>query len=82
MSANRGFLGNGHFKAANKWLGERYGPEGEVDWCSVANPNPPSTAPPAASTPTAARSEPPSSPAPVTTDIEDADQQEEELEFA
>lgn len=45
MSANRGFLGNGHFKSANKWLAERYGPEGEVDWCSVANPNPPSVTP-------------------------------------
>ncbi|GAW01980.1 uracil-DNA glycosylase [Lentinula edodes] len=32
-SAHRGFLGNGHFKAANSWLEEKYGPEGPVDWC-------------------------------------------------
>ncbi|KAE9408408.1 uracil-DNA glycosylase [Gymnopus androsaceus JB14] len=33
-SAHRGFLGNGHFKAANDWLEKRYGPsEGPVDWC-------------------------------------------------
>ncbi|KAJ4463419.1 uracil-DNA glycosylase [Lentinula edodes] len=32
-SAHRGFLGNGHFRAANTWLEEKYGPEGPVDWC-------------------------------------------------
>ncbi|KII89233.1 hypothetical protein PLICRDRAFT_109871 [Plicaturopsis crispa FD-325 SS-3] len=32
LSAYRGFLGNGHFKLANEWLRERYGPDGEVDW--------------------------------------------------
>ncbi|KZV62103.1 uracil-DNA glycosylase [Peniophora sp. CONT] len=62
MSANRGFLGNGHFKSANKWLAERYGPEGEVDWCSVANPNPPSAAP-STSAPAQASS-PPREPSP------------------
>ncbi|KAF8623690.1 hypothetical protein AX17_007388 [Amanita inopinata Kibby_2008] len=30
-----GFLGNGHFKAANKWLEEKYGAEGRVDWCNL-----------------------------------------------
>ncbi|KAJ4480081.1 uracil-DNA glycosylase-like protein [Lentinula aciculospora] len=32
-SAHRGFLGNGHFKAANDWLERKYGPDGCVDWC-------------------------------------------------
>jgi len=31
------FIGNNHFKLANEWLQERYGPEGEVDW-TVLNP--------------------------------------------
>jgi len=35
LSAYKGFLGNGHFKAANKWLEERYGAEGKVDWCTL-----------------------------------------------
>ena len=26
------FIGNNHFKLANEWLREKYGPEGEVDW--------------------------------------------------
>ncbi|KAJ3770811.1 uracil-DNA glycosylase-like protein [Lentinula raphanica] len=34
-SAHRGFLGNGHFKAANDWLEEKYGPDGRVDWCRI-----------------------------------------------
>ncbi|KAJ3990150.1 uracil-DNA glycosylase-like protein [Lentinula detonsa] len=34
-SAHRGFLGNGHFKAANDWLEEKYGPDGRVDWCKL-----------------------------------------------
>ncbi|KAL0954642.1 hypothetical protein HGRIS_003595 [Hohenbuehelia grisea] len=34
-SANRGFLGNGHFKAANEWLESKYGPDGRVDWCCL-----------------------------------------------
>ncbi|KAL1659922.1 uracil-DNA glycosylase-like protein [Schizophyllum commune] len=32
-----GFVGNGHFKKANAWLEERYGPAGTVDWCAVQN---------------------------------------------
>nr|XP_018259892.1 uracil-DNA glycosylase [Kwoniella dejecticola CBS 10117]OBR82050.1 uracil-DNA glycosylase [Kwoniella dejecticola CBS 10117] len=32
LSANRGFLGNNHFKKANEWLQVKYGPEGGIDW--------------------------------------------------
>lgn len=32
LSAHRGFLGNGHFLAANKWLEQQYGPGGGIDW--------------------------------------------------
>lgn len=34
LSANRGpgFVNCGHFRKANEWLIERYGPEGEIDW--------------------------------------------------
>lgn len=32
LSAHRGFLGNSHFAKANKWLSERYGEDGVVDW--------------------------------------------------
>lgn len=32
LSASRGFFDCGHFKKANAWLRERYGPEGEIDW--------------------------------------------------
>ncbi|KAH7884670.1 uracil-DNA glycosylase-like protein [Phlebopus sp. FC_14] len=35
FSANKGFLGNGHFKAANDWLEKKYGPEGKVNWCQL-----------------------------------------------
>ncbi|KIP08062.1 hypothetical protein PHLGIDRAFT_29787 [Phlebiopsis gigantea 11061_1 CR5-6] len=35
LSASRGFLGNGHFKKANEWLEEKYGPGGCVDWCTL-----------------------------------------------
>ncbi|KXN91672.1 Uracil-DNA glycosylase [Leucoagaricus sp. SymC.cos] len=35
LSANRGFIGNGHFKEANKWLEEKYGADGRVDWCNL-----------------------------------------------
>ncbi|TFK98679.1 uracil-DNA glycosylase [Pterulicium gracile] len=35
LSAHRGFLGNGHFKKANEWLEQRYGPEAKVDWCHL-----------------------------------------------
>ncbi|KAF9223469.1 uracil-DNA glycosylase [Gyrodon lividus] len=37
LSANKGFLGNGHFKAANDWLEKKYGPEGKVSWCQLDN---------------------------------------------
>jgi len=36
LSAHRGFLGNGHFKAANDWLEQKYGQDSKVDWCSLA----------------------------------------------
>lgn len=32
LSASKGFLGNGHFKAANEWLEEEYGDDGPIDW--------------------------------------------------
>ncbi|WVN89639.1 uracil-DNA glycosylase [Cryptococcus depauperatus CBS 7841] len=32
LSASRGFFGNGHFKKANTWLEQRYGPGGGIDW--------------------------------------------------
>ncbi|KAI0925887.1 hypothetical protein AcV5_008497 [Taiwanofungus camphoratus] len=35
FSANRGFLGNGHFKKANDWLEQKYGQDGCVDWCKL-----------------------------------------------
>ncbi|KAF8842065.1 uracil-DNA glycosylase [Paxillus ammoniavirescens] len=35
LSANKGFLGNGHFQAANDWLEKKYGPEGKVSWCQL-----------------------------------------------
>ncbi|KAG0708203.1 uracil-DNA glycosylase-like protein [Suillus ampliporus] len=35
FSAHKGFLGNGHFKAANGWLEKKYGPDGRVDWCNL-----------------------------------------------
>ncbi|KAJ8582736.1 uracil-DNA glycosylase [Rhizopogon salebrosus TDB-379] len=35
FSAHKGFLGNGHFKAANNWLGKKYGPDGRVNWCDL-----------------------------------------------
>ncbi|KAG9315262.1 uracil-DNA glycosylase-like protein [Chiua virens] len=35
LSANKGFLGNGHFKAANDWLEKKYGAEGKVNWCQL-----------------------------------------------
>ncbi|KAK8850427.1 uracil-DNA glycosylase [Kwoniella newhampshirensis] len=35
LSANRGFLGNGHFVKANQWLEKRYGAEGGIDWKSL-----------------------------------------------
>ncbi|KAG7451075.1 uracil-DNA glycosylase [Guyanagaster necrorhizus] len=35
FSAHKGFLGNGHFKAANEWLERKYGSDGIVDWCTL-----------------------------------------------
>jgi uracil-DNA glycosylase len=35
LSASRGFIGNQHFKKANEWLEERYGPGGGIDWDSL-----------------------------------------------
>ncbi|KAH9856542.1 uracil-DNA glycosylase [Lenzites betulinus] len=35
LSAHRGFMGNGHFKQANEWLEEKYGPDGCVDWTKL-----------------------------------------------
>lgn len=35
LSASRGFFDCGHFRKANKWLVERYGPEGEIDWALI-----------------------------------------------
>jgi uracil-DNA glycosylase len=35
LSAARGFFTCGHFRKANDWLEERYGPEGRVDWSLV-----------------------------------------------
>ncbi|KAG5975525.1 hypothetical protein E4U58_000722 [Claviceps cyperi] len=35
LSASRGFFDCGHFKAANAWLIERYGQDGEIDWALI-----------------------------------------------
>ncbi len=35
LSAHRGFLGNGHFKRANDWLAQRYGPDGTINWSDL-----------------------------------------------
>ncbi|KAH7911348.1 uracil-DNA glycosylase-like protein [Hygrophoropsis aurantiaca] len=35
FSAHKGFLGNGHFKAANEWLEMKYGPDSKVNWCQL-----------------------------------------------
>ncbi|KAL2270203.1 hypothetical protein VTJ83DRAFT_2387 [Remersonia thermophila] len=35
LSAARGFFTCGHFRKANVWLEERYGPDGRVDWSLV-----------------------------------------------
>ncbi|TGZ76964.1 uracil-DNA glycosylase [Ascodesmis nigricans] len=32
LSAHKGFLDCGHFKAANEWLQTRYGDDGPIDW--------------------------------------------------
>ncbi|KAB8343202.1 hypothetical protein FH972_022792 [Carpinus fangiana] len=38
LSASRGFFDCGHFKKTNKWLRERYGDEGPVDWSLDVKP--------------------------------------------
>lgn len=35
-ASGNNFVGNGHFKKANEWLEARYGPSGQVDWCSIS----------------------------------------------
>ncbi|KAA1471281.1 uracil-DNA glycosylase [Dentipellis sp. KUC8613] len=35
LSAYRGFFGNGHFKRANEWLEEKYGPGEGIDWAAL-----------------------------------------------
>ncbi|KAI0045129.1 uracil-DNA glycosylase [Auriscalpium vulgare] len=35
LSAHRGFLGNEHFKKANAWLEEKYGPGEGIDWAAL-----------------------------------------------
>ncbi|KAF9792244.1 uracil-DNA glycosylase [Thelephora terrestris] len=35
LSARKGFLGNGHFKAANEWLKKEYGDDGLIDWTAL-----------------------------------------------
>ena len=35
LSASRGFFDCGHFRRANEWLVDRYGPAGRVDWSLV-----------------------------------------------
>ena len=37
LAANKGFFGNQHFKTANDWLEERYGPGGGIDWNVINN---------------------------------------------
>lgn len=37
LAASRGFFGNGHFKKANVWLEERYGPGGGIDWAALGD---------------------------------------------
>ncbi|GAA5985813.1 hypothetical protein JCM10908_007122 [Rhodotorula pacifica] len=35
LSARRGFFGNNHFRKANEWLMQKYGPEVKIDWTSL-----------------------------------------------
>ncbi|KAH7106282.1 uracil-DNA glycosylase-like protein [Auriculariales sp. MPI-PUGE-AT-0066] len=37
LSAHRGFFGNAHFRKANEWLEQRFGPEAVVDWTKLDN---------------------------------------------
>ena len=37
LAANKGFFGNEHFKKANAWLEERYGPDGGINWRSLGS---------------------------------------------
>ncbi|KAF2400023.1 uracil-DNA glycosylase [Trichodelitschia bisporula] len=41
LSASRGWYDCGHFKKANAWLAERYGPEGQIDWNLNSTPGAP-----------------------------------------
>lgn len=36
LSANRGFIGNGHFKRANEWLRDTHGAGAEIDWAVLS----------------------------------------------
>lgn len=38
LSANKGFLGNKHFKKANEWLVEKYGEDAAIDWTVLGAP--------------------------------------------
>jgi uracil-DNA glycosylase len=38
LSAHNGFMTCGHFKEANRWLKERYGAEGPIDWSLDVDP--------------------------------------------
>ena len=46
LSAPRGFFDCNHFKLANEWLVQRYGPDGEIDW--ALNPGNTTKSPPKA----------------------------------
>jgi len=35
LSAHKGFLGNGHFKAANEWLKKEYDDDGPINWAAL-----------------------------------------------
>ncbi|BGP58355.1 uracil DNA glycosylase [Rhodotorula sphaerocarpa] len=35
LSARRGFFGNGHFRRANEWLMQKYGPDVKIDWTKL-----------------------------------------------
>ena len=35
LSARTGFFGNAHFRRANEWLKEKYGPLAGVNWCKL-----------------------------------------------
>ncbi|BGP27842.1 uracil-DNA glycosylase [Rhodotorula toruloides] len=35
LSARRGFFGNSHFRKANEWLQQKYGPEAGIEWTKL-----------------------------------------------